>query len=113
MVEPLAVTKRIPELEEDAGAGNTETDAPESTRKFLEKRVSLRSRREDEELAGRKKTFLPAGQLVFRPGAGLLTLLGLVSMYPVEPAGGGDGGWRPLMVRGSWGAGMAGAGGIG
>ena len=42
MAEPLAVTRRIPKLEEDAGAGNTETDAPESIRKFLEERVFLR-----------------------------------------------------------------------
>ena len=61
-----------------------------------------------------EKTFLPSGQLVFQPGAGLLTLLGLVSVCPVEPAGGGDGRWGPLMaVRGSWGAGTAGGGGIG
>ena len=32
MAELLAVTRQIPELEEDAGAGKTETDAPESTR---------------------------------------------------------------------------------
>ena len=61
-----------------------------------------------------EKTFLPASQLVFRPGAGLLTLLGFVSVHPVEPAGGGDRGWGPLMaVQGSWGAGTAGGGGIG
>ena len=54
MAEPLAVTRQIPELEEDAGAGKMETEAPESTRKFLEERVSLRYRREDEEPAGRK-----------------------------------------------------------
>ena len=77
------------------------------------RRESLRYRREDEEPAGRKK-FLPANQLVFRPGVGLLTLLGLVSVCPVEPAGGGDRGWRPLMtVRGSSGAGTARGGGIG
>ena len=80
------VTRWIPELEEDAGAGNTETDAPESTRKFLKERVSLRYRREEEELAVRK-IFLPAGQLVFRPEAGLLALLGFVSMCSVKPAG--------------------------
>ena len=34
MVEPLAVTRQIPELEKDAGEGKTETDASESTRKF-------------------------------------------------------------------------------
>ena len=35
-------------------------------------------------------------------------------MCIVEPAGGGDGGWIPLMaVKGSWGAGTAGGGGIG
>ena len=61
-----------------------------------------------------EKTFLPTGQLVFRPGEGLLTFLGLVSVSPVELAGGEDGGWRPLIaVRGSWGAGTAGGGGIG
>ena len=56
----MAVTRRIPVLEEDAGAGNTESDALESTRKFLEERVSLRYRREDEQPAGGKK-FLPTG----------------------------------------------------
>ena len=56
MAEPFTVTKRILE---DAGAGKTETEAPESTRKFLEERVSLRYRREDEEPAGRKKRFFP------------------------------------------------------
>ena len=54
MAEPLTVTKQIPELEEDAGAGNIETDAPESIRKFLEERVSMRYRREEAEPAGRK-----------------------------------------------------------
>ena len=113
MGEPLAVTRRIPEQEEDAGARKTETDAPESTRKFLEERVSLRYRSEDEELAGRNN-FLPTGQLVFRPGAGWLTLQGLVSVCPVEPAGGGDGGGRPLMVvRSRCGAGTAGSCGVG
>ena len=48
MAEPLAVTRWILELEEDAGAGKMETDALESTRKFLEERVFLRYRREDE-----------------------------------------------------------------
>ena len=57
MVEHLVVTRLIPELEKDAGPGNTETDAPESTRKFLEERVYLRYRREKEELAGRKSFF--------------------------------------------------------
>ena len=47
MAEPLAVTRWILELEEDAGAGKVET------RKFLEERVSLRYRREDEEPVGR------------------------------------------------------------
>ena len=63
-----------------------------------------------------EKTFLLAGQLVFPQGTELLTLLGLVSVYSVEPAGGGDGGWGPLalmVVRGSWGAGTARGGGIG
>ena len=48
MAYPLAVTRRIPELEEDAGVGNTETEAPESTKKFLLERESLRYRREDD-----------------------------------------------------------------
>ena len=60
----MVVTRRIPELEEDGGVRNIETDASESTRKFLEERVSLRYRREEEEPA-RRKNFLPAGQLVF------------------------------------------------
>ena len=53
--------RRIPKLEEVAGAGKMETDAPESTRKlkFLEERVSLRYRREDEEPAREKKPFFP------------------------------------------------------
>ena len=65
MTEPLAVTRRIPELEKDAGARKTETDAPESTRKFMEERVSLRYRREDEEPVGRKN--VSSRQLVTFP----------------------------------------------
>ena len=57
MAELLAVTRRIPRIEEDAGAGKTETDAPESTRKFLEERVTLRYRREDEEPARRNNVY--------------------------------------------------------
>ena len=91
MAEPLAVTRWIPELEEDAGAGKSETDALESTRKFLEERVSLRYRREDEEPVGRKN-FLPAGQVVFLPGAGLLILLGLVSVCGTSKQEGKTGG---------------------
>ena len=53
-MDPLAITRRMPELEEDAGAGNTETEAPESNRKFLEERESLSYRREEEVPAGRK-----------------------------------------------------------
>ena len=60
MAEPLAVTRQIPELEEDAGVGKTKTDTPESTRKFLEERASLRYRREDKEPAGGKSFFLLA-----------------------------------------------------
>ena len=59
MAKPLVVTRQKPELEEDAGAGNTEIDASESTRKFLEELVFLRYRREDQEPAGRKKCFFP------------------------------------------------------
>ena len=113
MAEPLAVTRQIPELEEeDAGAGKTETEALESTRKFLEERVSLTYRREDEEPAGRNNVS-SCWPVIFRPGTGLLTLLGFVSVSPVEPAGGGDRGCGPLMsVRGSLGAGTAGGGGM-
>ena len=53
MAELLAVTRRIPELEGDAGAGKTKTDVPKSTRNFPEERESLKYRREDEEPAGR------------------------------------------------------------
>ena len=59
MAEQLAVTRRIPELEEDASAGKPETDALESTRKFLEERVSLGYRRDEEEPAERKICFFP------------------------------------------------------
>ena len=105
MAEPLVVTRQIPELEEDAGAGKTETDALESTRKFLEEKVSLKFRREDEEPAGRKNVSY-CRPVSFLTRTGLLTLLGLVSVCLVEPAGGGDKGGGPLMaVRGSWGAG--------
>ena len=38
MVELLVVTRWIQQLGEDAGTGYTETDALESTRKFLEER---------------------------------------------------------------------------
>ena len=44
----------------------------------------------------------------------MLALLHLVLVCPVEPGGGEDGIWRPLMVvRGSWGARTARDGGIG
>ena len=42
MAEPSAVTRQIPEFEDAAGAGNTETEAPESTRNFLDETVSRR-----------------------------------------------------------------------
>ena len=54
MADLFVVTRQMPELEEDAGAGNTETEAPESPRKFLKERESLRYRREGEVPAGRK-----------------------------------------------------------
>ena len=41
----------------DIRAGNTETEATKSTRKFLEVRESLRYRREEEDLAERKNVF--------------------------------------------------------
>ena len=44
-------------LEEDAGAGNTESDALESTRKFLEERVSLRYRGKEEPAERKKFSF--------------------------------------------------------
>ena len=100
MVYLLAVTRRMREQEEDAGAGNTETEISESTRKFLLDRESLRYRREDEVPAWRKN-FLPATQLVFCPGAGLLALMGFFFLSSVEPACGGDRKRRPLVaVRG-------------
>ena len=98
MAKPLVVTRGIPELEEDAGAGNTETYAPESTRKFPEERVPLRYRREEEELTKEARTFLPADQLVFWPGAGLLAFLGLSPCVrwnqQVEEAGDRDPWWQ-------------------
>ena len=52
-MDPLVVTRWMPEPEEDAGAGNTETEASESTSKFL---LEREHRREDEILARRKTT---------------------------------------------------------
>ena len=112
MADPLAVTGWIPELEEDTGAENPETEAPDSTRKLLLEREYLRYRREDEILAGRKN-FVPAGQLVFQPGGGLLALLGFVSVSRVEQTWFGDGRRRPLVaVRGSQSEGTSGGGGL-
>ena len=59
------VSRRMLELEEDAGAGNTETEALESTRKFMLERESLRYRREDEVPTGRKN--ISSGQPVSFP----------------------------------------------
>ena len=42
MAEPSAVTRGIPEFEDAAGAGNTEIEALEYTRNFLDERVSRR-----------------------------------------------------------------------
>ena len=42
MAEASAVTMRILEFEDAAGAGNTEMEDPESTRNFFIERVSLR-----------------------------------------------------------------------
>ena len=61
MAKLLAVNRRIPELEEDAtaSAGNAETDAPKSARKFLEERVFLRYRSFEEEPSWRKNVSSP------------------------------------------------------
>ena len=40
MAELSAVTSQIQEFEDAAGAGNTETEAPKSSRNFLDERVS-------------------------------------------------------------------------
>ena len=58
MADRLAVMRWILELKNEAGAGNTEMEAPESTRKCLDKSVSWRLKSEDEDLAG-KKNFFP------------------------------------------------------
>ena len=42
MEDPLAVTRQILKMEEETGAGITETEAPESTRKQLDESVSWR-----------------------------------------------------------------------
>ena len=44
--DPSAVSKRVPSVEDDLGLGNTETEAPESTRKSRPDRVSRTNRRE-------------------------------------------------------------------
>ena len=60
-----------------------------------------------------EKMFLPVGRLVFRPGAGLLALLGFVSVSLVEPACGRDRKQIPLVaVRGSRSDGTSGGGGL-
>ena len=53
------VTRGIPELEEDAVAGKTETDALESSRKILDDLEERTRNRQGE------KKFLHARQLVF------------------------------------------------
>ena len=44
--DPSAVRRRTPSEEVDFGPGNTETEAPESTRNSLSERMSFRNRRE-------------------------------------------------------------------
>ena len=109
MAEPLALIRPIPKLELEKWKLMLQSLPENSLKRWCPLDPEERTRNRQG-----KTTFLSAGQLVFRPGAGLLTLLGLVSVCPVEPAGWGDGGLRPLIVvRGSWGAGTAGGCGIG
>ena len=44
--DPSAVRRRTPSEDVDFGPGNTETEAPESTRNSLLERISFRNRRE-------------------------------------------------------------------
>ena len=44
--DPSAVRRRTPSEEVDFGPGNTETEAPESTKNSLSERISFRNRRE-------------------------------------------------------------------
>ena len=92
MAEPLDLTRRIPELEKQKLM--LLSLAENSWRRGCPWDTEERMRNPQGD-----KTFCPASQLVFRPGAGLFTLLGLVSVCPVESAGGGDGRGRPLWWR--------------
>ena len=44
--DPSAVRRQTPLEEVDFGPGNTDTEAPESTKNFLSERISFRNRRE-------------------------------------------------------------------
>ena len=43
--DPSAVSKQVPSAEDDLGLGNTETEAPESTRNSRLERMSVTNRR--------------------------------------------------------------------
>ena len=47
MKDPSAVRKRVPSVEDDLGLGNTETEAPESTRNSRLERTSDTNRRSE------------------------------------------------------------------
>ena len=66
MVERPAVTRRIPEFEDAAGAGNTEKKAPESTRNFLDER------KEETDPAGENKNFFPLANKISNQEEGVL-----------------------------------------
>ena len=78
-----------PEEVDEAGAGNTDTEAPESTRNHQEYKLVHGDK------PGKiswnqqvEKMHPPAGQLVAGPGTRCLTFLVLISMIPVIPAEG-------------------------
>ena len=81
--ERSAVRSLTPEAEDEASAVKTETEAPESTRKWW---TACPEDRPEKNMWNQKvgKMHPPAGQLVSQPRIRCTTLLGLVSMIPMK-----------------------------
>ena len=103
--------KKIPSFKEYLEPGNTDTEAPESTRNSLSDRMSFRKRRvelkqqEEDWQVGRE--YPPARLLVSQKGTRFPTVVSLLTMLLVEPAefgrsrrsGRQSWGWRTLGER--------------